>query len=201
MDRFERAIRHLGYRSIAGVDEAGRGPLAGPVVAAAVILPPGYRHRDISDSKTLSAPRRETLYDCINGDAVSVGVAVVEHSVIDEINILRATIRAMEEAVSRLAVPADYIIIDGRDTLNLPIPQQAIIKGDSKSISVAAASIIAKVTRDRIMDEFHKIYPLYNFGKHKGYGTREHREAILRHGLSQIHRQSFKVKMNDLADL
>jgi ribonuclease HII len=200
MDLFEREVRQLGYRSIAGVDEAGRGPLAGPVVAAAIILPPDYRNRDIRDSKTLSASRREKLFDCINGDAVSVGIAVVEHDVIDEINILRATLRAMEEAVSRLTVPADYLLIDGRDTINLPIPQQAVIKGDSRSISVASASIIAKVTRDRIMNEYHRIYPEYNFQKHKGYGTREHREAIRKHGLSQIHRQSFKVKMSDLTE-
>ncbi|MBN2254794.1 MAG: ribonuclease HII [Deltaproteobacteria bacterium] len=200
MDLFEREVRQLGYRSIAGVDEAGRGPLAGPVVAAAVILPPGYQNGDIHDSKTLSASRREKLFDCINGDAVSVGIAVVEHAVIDEINILRATLRAMEEAVSRLTVSVDYLLIDGRDTISLPIPQQAVIKGDSRSISVASASIIAKVTRDRIMDVYHRIYPEYNFQKHKGYGTREHREAIRKHGLSQIHRQSFKIKMSDLTE-
>ncbi len=200
MDSFERSIRQLGYRSIAGIDEAGRGPLAGPVVAAAVILPSDYSNKDIRDSKKLSASRRDTLFDRINADAVSVGVGVVEHSVIDEINILRATLLAMKKAVSNLTVSADYLLIDGRDTINLSLPQQAIIKGDSLSISVASASIIAKVTRDRIMDEYHRHYTEYNFQKHKGYGTREHREAIKKHGLCHIHRKSFKIKVSDLPE-
>ena len=199
MDSFERAMRQLGYQSIAGIDEAGRGPLAGPVVAAAIILPPDYLNKDIRDSKKLSVSRREKLFDRINADAVSVGIGVVEHFVIDEINILKAALLAMEKAVTNLAVPADYLLIDGRDTINLSIPQQAIIKGDSRSISVASASIIAKVTRDRIMDEYHRLYPEYNFQKHKGYGTSEHREAIKKHGRCDIHRKSFKVKMSDLS--
>lgn len=200
MDSFERAVRQLGYSSIAGIDEAGRGPLAGPVVAAAIILPPDYRNKDIRDSKKLSASRREKLYDRINADAVSVGIGVVEHSVIDEINILRAALLAMEKAVLNLTVTADYLLIDGRDTINLSIPQQAIIKGDSRSISVASASIIAKVTRDRIMDDYHQLYSVYNFQKHKGYGTREHREAIKKHGLCHIHRKSFNIKVSDLSE-
>ena len=200
MDGFERAVRQLGYRSIAGIDEAGRGPLAGPVVAAAIILPTDYRDRDIRDSKKLSASRRETLFNRICTDAVSVGIGVVEYSVIDEINILRASLLAMEKAVSNLAVPADYLLINGRDTIKLPIPQQAIIKGDSRSISVASASIIAKVTRDRIMDEYHELYTEYNFRQHKGYGTREHRAAIKKHGLCHIHRKSFSIKMSDLTE-
>lgn len=199
MDSFEHAIRQLGYQSIAGIDEAGRGPLAGPVVAAAIILPPDYVNKDIRDSKKLSVSRREKLFDRINADAVSVGIGVVEHFVIDEINILKAALLAMEKAAANLAVPADYLLIDGRDTINLSIPQQAIIKGDSRSISVASASIVAKVTRDRIMDEYHRLYPEYNFQKHKGYGTSEHREAIKRHGRCDIHRKSFKVKMSDLS--
>jgi len=198
MDSFESEARALGFKSIAGIDEAGRGPLAGPVFAAAVILSPGYTNTNIRDSKTVSAAKREKLFDIIYNDAVSVGVGMVEPQVIDEINILNATLLAMKTAVVNLAVPADYLLIDGRNTINLSLPQEAIIKGDARSISVAAASIVAKVSRDRLMDEYHTTYSQYNFIKNKGYGTREHREAIRQHGLCDIHRKSFSVKMTDL---
>jgi len=198
MDSFESEARALGFKSIAGIDEAGRGPLAGPVFAAAVILSPGYTNTNIRDSKTVSAAKREKLFDIIYNDAVSVGVGMVEPQVIDEINILNATLLAMKTAVVNLAVPADYLLIDGRNTINLSLPQEAIIKGDARSISVAAASIVAKVSRDRLMDEYHSTYSQYNFIKNKGYGTREHREAIRQHGLCDIHRKSFSVKMTDL---
>jgi ribonuclease HII len=194
MDSFESEARQLGFSSIAGIDEAGRGPLAGPVVAAAVILPHGYSNGDIRDSKKLTIKKREQLYETIHNDAVAVGLGIVEHSVIDDINILRATLRAMEKAVLDLSLPADYLLIDGRNTINLSIQQKAIIKGDNLSISVAAASIIAKVSRDRIMDEYHHRFREYNFQKNKGYGTREHRLAIQKHGHCEIHRKSFKLK-------
>ncbi|MBN2514934.1 MAG: ribonuclease HII [Deltaproteobacteria bacterium] len=198
MDSFESEARQLGFTSIAGIDEAGRGPLAGPVLAAAVILPHGYSNGDIRDSKKLTPAKREQLYETIHNDAVAVGLGLVEPSAIDDINILRATLLAMEKAVLDLSVPADYLLIDGRNTVNLSIQQKAIIKGDNRSISVAAASIIAKVSRDRIMDEYHHQFREYNFLKNKGYGTREHRLAIQKHGHCEIHRKSFKFKTDDL---
>jgi ribonuclease HII len=196
MDHFERVALQRGYQLIAGVDEAGRGPLAGPVVAAAVVLPPGYKNPEINDSKQLSAKKREKLYARIREDALSVGVGVVEASVIDQINILQATLQAMRDAVQDLSLMPDYLLIDGRNTIPLvaPIPQEAIIKGDSLSISVAAASIIAKVSRDMIMDLYHRQFPQYNFLKNKGYGTEEHRKAIKQYGLSKVHRKSFHLK-------
>ena len=195
MNSFESELRQLGFSSIAGIDEAGRGPLAGPVVAAAVILPHDYINGDIRDSKTLTPLKRGKIYEIIKNDALSIGLGVVEHDVIDDINILRATLLAMEKAVLDLSTPADYLLIDGRDTINLSLPQKPIIKGDSLSISVAAASIIAKVSRDRMMDEYHLRFSEYNFMKNKGYGTREHRDAIKKYGYCEIHRKSFKVKM------
>jgi ribonuclease HII len=196
MDHFERVALQRGYQLIAGVDEAGRGPLAGPVVAAAVVLPLAYQNPEINDSKQLSAKKREKLYEWIREDALSVGLGVVEAPVIDRINILQATLQAMREAVQDLAILPDYLLIDGRNTIPLvaPIPQEAIIKGDSLSISVAAASIIAKVSRDMIMDLYHRQFPQYNFLKNKGYGTEEHRKAIKQYGLSKVHRKSFHLK-------
>ena len=195
MNSFEYEVRQLGFSSIAGIDEAGRGPLAGPVVAAAVILPHDYINGDIRDSKILTPLKRGKIYKTIKNDALSIGLGVVEPDIIDDINILRATLLAMEKAVLDLSTPADYLLIDGRDTINLSIPQKPIIKGDSLSISVAAASIIAKVSRDRMMDEYHLKFSEYNFMKNKGYGTREHRDAIKKYGYCEIHRKSFKVKV------
>jgi ribonuclease HII len=194
MKSFERRAHQSGYEMVAGIDEAGRGPLAGPVVAAAVILPSDYENKDIRDSKQLSAKKREILYGIIKRDALSVGLGVVEVSIIDTINILQATLTAMKEAVSDLSIPPDYLLIDGKSRLSLSTPQETIVKGDSRSISVASASIIAKVSRDKIMEIYHRQYPQYNFLKNKGYGTAEHREAILKHGRCKIHRQSFSVR-------
>lgn len=193
MNSFERKAHGFGYRFVAGVDEAGRGPLAGPVVAAAVILPAGYDHPGINDSKKLSPRQRGKLYETIMRDAVSVGIGVVEAPIIDALNILQATLNAMKEAVFTLSPPPDYLLIDGLNRIDIETPQETIISGDSRSLSVAAASIIAKVSRDRMMEMYHRQFPQYNFLRNKGYGTREHREAILQYGRSKIHRRSFRV--------
>lgn len=193
MNGFENKARECGYRMVAGIDEAGRGPLAGPVVAAAVILPPGYEHPEINDSKKLSSRQRVRLYGIIRRDAISIGVGLCEASLIDRVNILQATLIAMKEAVLELLPCPDCLLIDGLNRIDLAIPQETIIRGDSRSISVAAASIIAKVSRDRLMEMYHRQFPQYNFLQNKGYGTREHREAILKFGRCKIHRRSFRV--------
>lgn len=193
MHRFEGDAREQGYALIAGIDEAGRGPLAGPVVAAAVILPPDYDDSRITDSKALTARQRERLYDVIQDKAMAIGIGVMEADEIDRLNILQATLSAMQEAVQGLRPAPDFLLIDGISRIPIPIPQQTIVRGDSSSISIAAASIIAKVSRDRTMEIYHRQFPHYNFGKNKGYGTREHREAIVRYGRCKIHRNSFKV--------
>jgi len=200
MNSFERKAHGCGYRLIAGIDEAGRGPLAGPVVAAAVILPPGYEQGDtslqgvpINDSKKLTPRQRGKLYETITRDAISVGIGVVEAPEIDAVNILQATLAAMKEAVLALLPPPDYLLIDGLNRIDLDTPQETIVSGDSRSLSVAAASIVAKVSRDRLMEMYHRQFPQYNFLRNKGYGTREHREAILKYGRSKIHRRSFRV--------
>ncbi|WP_367361390.1 ribonuclease HII [Syntrophus buswellii] len=193
MNHFEQEAYQNGYRVIAGIDEAGRGPLAGPVVAAAVILPLGYCHSEITDSKRLSAKKRERLYGVIKKEALAVGVGVVEPHRIDEINILRATLLAMAEAVEDLFLPPDYLLVDGLHRVPLDISQKTIVKGDTLSVSIASASIIAKVSRDQIMEIYHRQFPQYNFLKNKGYGTKEHRAAILAHGPCKIHRRSFKT--------
>lgn len=194
MNSFERRAHQRGYRLIAGIDEAGRGPLAGPVVAAAVILPPDYENPEIKDSKQLSPRKRERLYEIIKQDALSIGLGVVEASVIDAVNIFQATLMAMKEAVSNLSLKPDYLIIDGSCCIFVPLPQEAVVKGDSRSISVASASIIAKVSRDSIMEIYHRQFPQYNFLKNKGYGTGEHREAVKKYGRCKIHRRSFSFK-------
>lgn len=194
---FERVARGEGYRYVAGVDEAGRGPLAGPVVAAAVILPADYEERQIDDSKKLTARQRERLYEVIQRDAVAVGIGVSEAALIDRLNILQATLRAMREAVLSLIPPPDCLLVDGLNKISLSIAQQTIVRGDQRSISVAAASIVAKVSRDRIMEIYHRQFPQYNFLANKGYGTREHREAIVRHGCCKIHRRSFHLAAGD----
>lgn len=194
MHGFELRARWLGFDAIAGVDEAGRGPLAGPVVAAAVIFPSGYTNGEIRDSKKLTPLKREALYKIIRSDAISVGLGAIEAFTIDRINILQATLAAMKTAVLSLSPQPDYILIDGTNNIDIPIPQETIIGGDSLSISVAAASIIAKVSRDQLMDRYHVLYPQYNFLKNKGYGTKEHREAVKKHGRCKIHRRSFRIK-------
>ncbi|MBN1827621.1 MAG: ribonuclease HII [Deltaproteobacteria bacterium] len=193
---FESQAHNLGYRTIAGIDEAGRGPLAGPVVAAAVILPDDYGNVDIRDSKALTARKRELLYRLIMTEARSVGIGIVESVVIDRINILQAALKAMKRAVNGLKEAPDYLLIDGRDTIDLEIPQRAVIRGDQQSISIAAASIVAKVCRDHLMERYHLQYSQYNFARNKGYPTKEHREAIHRHGFCKIHRRSFLCKID-----
>lgn len=194
MDSFEKKLWSIGISLIAGVDEAGRGALAGPVVAAAVILPKGIENFGLRDSKKLTPARRETLFLEIEKRAVSVGIGVIEPEEIDRINILRATLKAMETALSLLNPSPGYILIDGNQPVKSRIPQETIVKGDDRSISIAAASIIAKVTRDRLMTMLHETYPQYDFPGHKGYGTEEHRDAIKKYGPSPIHRKSFVLK-------
>lgn len=188
---FEKQVRSAGYHSIAGVDEAGRGPLAGPVVAAAVILPEGLLLPGVNDSKKLSGANRERLFDIIMQQALSVGTGFGSHELVDRINILQATRHAMLEAVSKLTPQPDYILIDGITTIASLLPQKTIKKGDSLSLSIAAASIIAKVTRDRLMVEMDAQYPGYGFAGHKGYGSASHLEAIRRFGPCPIHRLTF----------
>jgi ribonuclease HII len=198
MDAFEKIARLEGYSHIAGVDEAGRGPLAGPVVAAAVIFEPNYKNPEINDSKKLSARQREKLYEVIINEAIDVGVGVTDAEIIDKVNILQATFLAMREAVFDLTPSPDYILIDGLHCISLPIAQKPVVKGDTLSVSIAAASIIAKVFRDRIMEMYHRQFPQYNFLQNKGYGTKEHCHAIEQFGVCKIHRKSFHVKKFNL---
>ena len=179
---------------LAGADEAGRGPLAGPVVAAAVILPKDCIIEGINDSKKLSEKKRNLLYDEITKKAMWA-VGIVDVDVIEEINILNAARRAFQQAVASLPVKPDFLCADYITGLQLDVPHEAIVKGDAKVYSIAAASIIAKVTRDRIIDEFDSVYPEYGFAKHKGYGTKQHREALLEYGPCPIHRLSFLTKI------
>ncbi len=180
-----------GNELIAGVDEAGRGPLAGPVVAAAVIFPKEIFIEDVDDSKKVSAKKRELLFDLIMGKAISVGIGIIDHNTIDEINILKSAMLAMRNALNNLRVKPDYVIVDGNSFKHENLPFQNIIGGDSKSFTIASASIIAKVTRDKIMSEYDNEFPQYGFSKHKGYGTKRHIEAIRKYGLCAIHRKSF----------
>jgi ribonuclease HII len=183
-----------GYFHVAGIDEAGRGPLAGPVIAAAVIFPKNLKPFDVDDSKKLSPKKREELFDKIIEKALAIGIGSCDEKMIDEINILQATYRAMSHAIAAASISSDYILVDGWEIPNLKIPQTAIIKGDQKCFSIAAASIIAKVTRDRIMTEYDKKFPAYFFAQHKGYPTRQHIEAIEKQGFCEIHRTSFTIK-------
>ena len=190
---FEKKAFKSGYRSVAGIDEAGRGPLAGPVVAAAVIWPScSAPVSGLDDSKKLSHRKREQLYEAVYARAAAVGIGIVDPPVIDRINILQASLLAMAIAVSNLTPVPDYLLIDGTFGIDSTIPQQPIIKGDRLSGSIAAASIVAKVSRDRIMARYDLDYPDYNFGGHKGYPTRAHRQAIRTYGICPIHRRSFR---------
>ena len=190
MKEFETELYNNGINFIAGIDEVGRGPLVGPVVTAAVILPKNFYDERINDSKKLTEKKRELLYDVIMENAISVGIGISSEDVIDEINILNATKRAMLEAVNNLNVKPEHLLIDAVK-LNTSIPQTSIIKGDAKSESIAAASIIAKVTRDRMMVELDKIHPEYDFKHNKGYGTKKHIEAIRKYGIIKEHRKTF----------
>lgn len=181
-----------GFKTVGGIDEAGRGPLAGPVVASAVILPLGLTIKGINDSKKLTSKKRNEIFNIIQKEALGIGVGIASEKKIDEVNILQATILAMKEAVLAInSLKIDFLLIDGLGIKDLHIPNRKIICGDSLSVSIAAASIIAKVTRDRIMDEFDEKYPEYGFRKHKGYGTRKHCEAIVKYGVTDIHRKTF----------
>ena len=189
---FEMQAREKGCRIVAGIDEAGRGPLAGPVVSAAVILPEGARLPGIDDSKKLTPRQRRLLYDRLYDVAQAIGIGIVDAAQIDRVNILQATLESMAMAVANLNPQPDHLLIDGIFTIASALSQQAIKKGDSRSISIAAASIVAKVTRDRIMAQADTLYPEFGFGRHKGYPTQSHREAIRQHGCSPIHRRTFK---------
>jgi ribonuclease HII len=192
MDYFEKVYYGQGYERIAGVDEVGRGPLAGPVIAAAVILPKDGIGQPLFDSKKISSKKREGLYEQILSKALGVGIGAVGQEEIDRLNIFQATLKAMTLALQSLPIPPDFILIDGPHGLKLPLPQKPIRKGDQLCNSIAAASIVAKVTRDRMMIECHQRFPQYNFAKHKGYGTKEHRRAIERFGVCELHRKTFR---------
>jgi len=189
---FEKEAIRNGWRGIAGIDEAGRGPLAGPVVSAAVILPRTFDNGEVNDSKKLTAQKRERLYERIYAQAVAVGIGIVDPLEIDRINILQASLLAMAMAADNLIPRPDFLLIDGTFRIACDLPQRPIPKGDALSISIAAASIIAKVTRDRLMQIYHQYYPQFDFPRHKGYPTKAHKEAIQNFGCCPIHRKSFK---------
>lgn len=194
--QYEISATEKGYKSVCGVDEAGRGPLAGPVYAAAVILPQGLEIEGLKDSKKLSEKKREALFDVITEKAISYCIASVSAREIDEINILQATYLAMKKAVEGLQIPADYALIDGNAMPPLNINGETVIKGDDKRPNIAAASILAKVSRDRYMCKLDEEFPQYKFSKHKGYGTKLHYEMIDEHGVSEHHRLTFLKKGN-----
>lgn len=202
MTEFERQLRAQGFSILAGIDEVGRGPLAGPVVTSAVILPESFYLPGLNDSKKIPESKRELFYEMIYKEALSIGVGVVHSDIIDEINIYQATKKAMIAAVNDLSGLPDHLLIDAME-LDVPIPQLSLIKGDARSISISAASIIAKVTRDRMMKEYGEKYPEYGFEKHMGYGTSQHLDALDKHGLTPWHRRSFApvkeiaARMND----
>lgn len=186
---YEEKYNNLNY--ICGVDEVGRGPLVGPVVASAVILPKNYFIEGLTDSKKLSKKKRDYFYEIIKKDALSIGIGIVDNKKIDEINILEASRLAMKKAINSLSIKPDVILTDAM-RLDMGIPEEDIIKGDLKSITISAASVIAKVTRDKMMEELHEKYPMYNFIKNNGYPTKEHIEAIKKYGIIKEHRKSFR---------
>ena len=192
---FEHQAHEQCFQIVCGVDEAGRGPLAGPVCAAAVILPDGLVIEGLDDSKKLTEKKRDALYDIICEEAIAYGIAFASVEEIEEMNILQATFLAMKRAVEGLSVKPDLALVDGNQKPNLDIQARTLVKGDAKSPSIAAASILAKVTRDRLMTEIAEEYPQYEFPKHKGYGTKLHYEKIMEHGISPVHRRSFLKKI------
>ncbi len=191
----ERALQAQGFEVVAGVDEAGRGPLAGPVVAAAVILPRETFPEGLNDSKRLTSRQREMLFEDISRIAVGIGVGIGSVELIDRINIFGATMEAMAEAVYNLPQLPSAVLVDGYPIRGLNLYQQAVIGGDARSLCIAAASVVAKVTRDRLMDRLHQAYPQYGFDRHRGYATSEHREALQKYGFSPVHRRSFRLRL------
>jgi ribonuclease HII len=191
-DYYEFSLRSLEPLCIAGVDEVGRGPLAGPVIAAAVIFPPAALIPGITDSKKLTAKQREALFPFIREKALAIGLGSVEAEEVDRINILQAALKAMKMAVLRLPISPDLLLVDGNRALDLTVPQQCLIRGDARSLTIGAASIVAKVIRDKMMESCHIRFPEYNFPGNKGYGTREHLEALRRYGPCPLHRRTFK---------
>ncbi len=192
MWHYENETRKQGHEIIAGIDEAGRGPLAGPVVAASVILPENCRVEGLNDSKKLSEKKRNLIFQIIRKKAVAIGIGITYENIIDQINILQAARAAMADSVSRLSCKPDFLLIDGNQKIPFIIPQLTIKKGDVLSASIAAASVIAKVTRDRMMLHYDGIYPQYGFSRHKGYGTQDHLKNISKFGPCKIHRKTFK---------
>lgn len=188
----ERSLRQKGYQWVCGLDEAGRGPLAGPVVAASVILEVNCEYTRFVDSKSINEEKRSRLYEELQKNGAIIGVGVVSEKDIDRLNILQASLLAMKMAVNSMPLQPDFLLVDGNQSIPITIPQQTLVKGESKSASIAAASIVAKVVRDTIMDQYHQQYPEYNFRQNRGYATCEHRRAIEIHGPCAIHRQSFK---------
>jgi ribonuclease HII len=188
----ERCLKQKGYQWVGGLDEVGRGPLAGPVVAACVILEQNCDYRSFVDSKVINAETRSRLYKELQNNGAKIGVGIVSEADIDRLNILQASLLAMKKAVLVMPFPPDFLLVDGNQQIPMTIPQQTLIKGESKSASIAAASIVAKVVRDELMDRYHLLYPAYNFRQNRGYATLEHRRAIQRNGPCAIHRQSFR---------
>jgi len=190
--RLENKLQRQGFLNIAGIDEVGRGAWAGPLVAAAVILPHNYKIKDVKDSKKLSAKTREQLFLKITKNAIQYSISIISHNIIDQIGIQQANIKAFRNTITKLKIKPNYLLIDGKEISTHPLPYEYLVSGDNKITSIAAASIVAKVTRDYIMQEYNKRFPEYGFSQHKGYGTLFHRQAISKHGLTTIHRKSFK---------
>ena len=197
---YDAQVRNEGFPILCGVDEAGRGPLVGPVVAAAVILPPDFRLEGLNDSKKLSEKKREALFDVICQNALAYGIGSASHEEIDEKNILQATFLAMRRAVEKLELKADIVLVDGNRDPILNLPTRTVVKGDATSASIAAASILAKVSRDRMLIEMDKEFPQYHFAKHKGYGTKDHYEQILNYGICPYHRKTFLKKLKGVIE-
>ena len=191
MLRYEKELYKAGYQTIAGIDEVGRGPLAGPVVAAAVILPPGCKIKGLNDSKKIPKKKHQEIYQAVLDKALAVGIGLIDNEVIDQVNIYEATKLAMKEALSKLSLKPDYLLIDAMK-LDIDISQESIIKGDANSLSIAAASIVAKVTRDKLMADYDKEFPGYDFAQNAGYGTKSHLQGLERNGVTPIHRKTFE---------
>ncbi|MBP2623275.1 ribonuclease HII [Streptococcus oricebi] len=198
MLRYEKDLYAQGFQLIAGIDEVGRGPLAGPVVAAAVILPKNCKIRGLNDSKKIPKKKHEEIYRTVQEAALAIGLGVVDNEMIDQVNIYQASKLAMQEALAQLAIQPDYLLIDAME-LPVDLGQQALIKGDAKSLSIAAASIVAKVTRDKMMADFDKVYPGYDFAKNAGYGTKSHLAGLEKYGVTAIHRKTFEPVKSLLA--